>query len=103
MVNVKTIVCSDSVNLLTGFLRLMDSKIVNRETRSHIWPLLRTVGFSVFTARTAWRYSEEQIDVFNFQSFNRYNSDILGVTSFSFCVNLGSYLTYLPRTWLPKS
>jgi Domain of unknown function (DUF4304) len=77
----------------------MDSKNVNREIRSRIWPALRKAGFSVFSSRTAWRYGEAQIDVLNFQSFNRYNAGIIGVTTFSFCVNLGCYLTYLPPQW----
>ena len=81
----------------------MDSKIVNREIRSRVWPALRDAGFSVFSSRTAWRYGEAQIDVLNIQSFNRYNADILGVTTFSFCVNLGCYLTYLPPEWPIKS
>jgi Domain of unknown function (DUF4304) len=81
----------------------MDSKIVNREIRACIWPLLRTAGFSAFSARTAWRYNDETIDVLNFQSFNRYNADVIGVTPFSFCVNLGCYLNYVPPTHAPRS
>ncbi len=33
------------------------------------------------------------IDVVNFQSFNRYNADVMGCTTFSFALNLGVYLT----------
>jgi Domain of unknown function (DUF4304) len=80
----------------------MDSKAVNREIRSAIWPLLKHQGFSTFSARTAWRHEEQKIDVVNFQSFNSYNADVLGVTTFSFALNLGSYLRYVPPQWPPK-
>lgn len=33
----------------------------------------------------------------NFQSFNSYNADVLGCTTFSFSVNLSVYLTFLPE------
>jgi hypothetical protein len=77
----------------------MDSKAVSKEIRAKIWPLLRAAGFSRFTTRTAWRYSNNKIDVVNFQSFNAYHAEIMGVTTFSFSVNLGSFLTYVPPTW----
>ncbi len=80
----------------------MDSKVVNREIKSVIWPLLKAAGFSKFNTRNAWRYTNEQISVINFQSFNSYNADVLGVTSFSFSVNVGCYLEYLSPTWPPK-
>jgi hypothetical protein len=80
----------------------MDSTAVNKEIRRSIWSALKIAGFSSFTARTAWRYERDQIEVINFQSFNRYNADLLGVTTFSFAVNLGSYLLYVPPQWPPK-
>ncbi|QCI95965.1 DUF4304 domain-containing protein [Novosphingobium sp. EMRT-2] len=80
----------------------MDSKAVNKEIRARIWPLLKDIGFSRFTPRTAWRYRGDKIDVLNFQSFNSYNASVLGITSFSFCVNLGSYLNYVPSKWPVK-
>lgn len=80
----------------------MDSKAVNKEIRGRIWPLLKDFGFSRFSPRTAWRYCDGKIDVLNFQSFNAYNASVMGITTFSFCVNLGSYLTYVPPTWPPK-
>ena len=78
----------------------MDSKSVNKEIRGQIWPLLKDIGFSVFTPRTALRYCDDKIDVLNFQSFNSYNASVMGVTTFSFCVNLGSFLNYVPH-WSP--
>ena len=81
----------------------MDSKAVTKEIRARIWPLLKEQGFTRFSSRTAWRDSEGQVDVVNFQSFNRYNADVMGVTPFSFSVNLGCYLTYVPPTWPPKT
>lgn len=80
----------------------MDSKTVNREIRASIWPALKAAGFSSFSARTAWRYEKDQVEVVNFQSFNRYNADVLDVTTFSFAVNLGTYLLYVPPQWPPK-
>jgi hypothetical protein len=80
----------------------MDSKAVNREIRSAIWPLLKQQGFATFSTRTAWRHGDQKIDVVNFQSFNSYNADVLGITTFSFAVNLGTYLRYIPPQWPPK-
>ena len=80
----------------------MDSKIVNREIKRAIWPVLKNAGFSRFTSRVAWRHNKDSIDVFEFQSFNKYNADVLGVTTFSFGVNLGKFLLYVPPRWAPK-
>lgn len=80
----------------------MDSKTVSKEIRGRIWPLLKAQGFSRFTTRTAWRDADGKVDVVNFQSFNAHNADVLGVTPFSFAVNLGSFLTYVPPQWPPK-
>jgi hypothetical protein len=81
----------------------MDSKAVSKEIREKVWPLLKDQGFSRFTTRSAWRYEDHKIDVVNFQSFNSYLASGLGVTSFSFAVNLGSFLTYVPPQWPLKS
>jgi hypothetical protein len=80
----------------------MDSKDVNREIRRSIWPLLKEHRFTKVSPRTAWRHGDQQIDVINFQSFNSYNADVMGVTTFSFAVNLGTYLRYVPPEWPPK-
>ena len=80
----------------------MDSKAVSKEIRGRVWPLLKAAGFSRFTTRTAWRDSDGTVDVLNFQSFNAYNASVMEVTPFSFAVNLGSFLTYVPPQWPPK-
>jgi len=80
----------------------MDSKGVNREIKKFIWPVLREAGFSKFTSRVAWRHTRDQIDIIEFRSFNKYNADVLGVTTFSFTVNLGTLLLYVPPQWPPK-
>ena len=80
----------------------MDSRLVNRHIKKLIWPQLREAGFRTFTARCAWRHSPETIDVVAFQSFNRYNADVLGITTFSFAVRLGSLPLYVPPQWPPK-
>ena len=81
----------------------MDSKVVNREIKKTIWPALKAEGFDHFTSRAAWRHGTDAIDVVEFQSFNKYNADVLGVTTFSFSVNLGKFLLYVPPRWPPKS
>ena len=80
----------------------MDSKAVSKEIRGRVWPLLKAEGFSRFTTRTAWRDSDDKIDVVNFQSYGAYNAAVLRVTPFSFSVNLGGFLTYVPPLWPPK-
>ena len=81
----------------------MDSKAVSKEIRGRAWPLLKAAGFSRFTTRTAWRDSGGKVDVFSFPSYNAYNASVLEVTPFSFSVNLGSFLTYVPPRWPPKA
>jgi hypothetical protein len=74
----------------------MDSSDV-KQIKSVIRPLLQEAGFSQFTARTAWRYSDEKIDVVHFQSFNPYAANAVGCTRYSFCVNLGCSFEAIPR------
>jgi hypothetical protein len=74
----------------------MSSKDVNRALRGVVWPALEQRGFKRRTARTAWRDGADQIDVVNFQSFNSYNAGVLGVTTFSFAVNLGVFARCRP-------
>lgn len=74
----------------------MDSKVVNRDIKSKIWPSLKEEGFGHFTNRNAWRFHNDRIDVVNFQSFNSYNASVIGCTTFSFSVNLGCYLLSVP-------
>lgn len=77
----------------------MDSKAVNKEIRKIIKPLLKELGFSNFTARNAWRYHKDRIDVINFQSFNSYHASLMDITTFSFAVNLGCYLLVVPEAY----
>jgi hypothetical protein len=74
----------------------MNSAAVNKEIRAEIRPFLKDAGFSEFTSRTAWRYHADRVDVVNFQSFNSYHAETLYVTTYSFSVNLGCYLLYIP-------
>lgn len=74
----------------------MDSKETNKRIRAVIWPALRLEGFTTFGPRTAWRHTKDRVDVINFQSFNSYNADVLGVTPHSFAVNLGCALLDIP-------
>lgn len=68
-----------------------DSRDVNRALREMIWPVLKTMGFSRRTQRTAWRDRVGSIQVVNFQSFNSYLAEGLATTTFSFGVNLGVF------------
>ena len=77
----------------------MDGKVVSREIRREVWPLLRSSGFTRFTSRTAWRESGDRIDVVNFQSFNSYLAESVGCTTFSFALNLGCCLAYIPLSF----
>lgn len=74
----------------------MDSKVVSRAIRKHIQPLLKEQGFDTFTSRSSWRHGSDRIDVVNFQSFNSYNAEVLGCTTYSFAVNLGVYFSAIP-------
>lgn len=69
----------------------MDSKVVNKAIRDILRPFLKENGFTKFTGRDSWRVKKDTVEVINFQSFNSYNADILGVTTVSFGVNLGVY------------
>lgn len=50
----------------------------------------------MFTERTAYRHTPGRIDVVNFQSFNDYLASAVGVTTYSFGLNLGQYLCSVP-------
>lgn len=74
----------------------MDSRVVAREIKREVWPLLRREGFTRFSTKTAWRYTPEQIHVVNYQSFNSYLADRVGCTTFSFALNLGIFFRAIP-------
>jgi hypothetical protein len=74
----------------------VDSRDVNKEIRQRVWSEHKERGFATRTARTAWRHWEDGVDVVNFQSFNAYNAGVLGCTTYSFAVNLGLWLRYIP-------
>ena len=74
----------------------IDSKAVSKAIRTTVWLKLKTVGFTKFTTRTAWRFGSA-LHVVNFQSFNSYNAKILGCTTMSFAVNLGLHFDFKPK------
>ena len=74
----------------------MDSKAVTREINSCIKPFLKKNRFNKWTSRTYWRYLFDRIDIIDFQSFNSYNADVIGCTTFSFSINLSCFLRYIP-------
>ncbi len=77
----------------------MDSKVVSRQIRIHVWPVLKAAGFDHLVGRNAWRHSRYKVDVLNFQSFNSYLATQVGCTTFSFSLNLGCYLTFVPALY----
>ena len=74
----------------------MNSKVVAREIKREIWPLLRREGFSEFSLKTAWRHTPDQVRVVNYQSFNSYLAAGVGCTTFSFSLNLGIFFRAIP-------
>jgi hypothetical protein len=79
----------------------MDSRVVNKEIRAAVWPVLRLHGFATFTSRTAWRHSTTRIDVVNFQSFNDYVAAAIAATTYSFSVNIAQYCLFVPSDDFP--
>jgi hypothetical protein len=76
----------------------VDSRAITKLIRKRVWPALGEHGFTTFTTRSAWRYWEEGIDVVNFQALGSYSAGVIGCTPFSFAVNLGISVDYLPRS-----
>jgi hypothetical protein len=67
----------------------ISSREVNAELRAVVWPALREQGFTERTQRVAWRDHPDIVAVVDFWSFNSYTAATMGVTTFSFQVNLG--------------
>ncbi len=76
----------------------MDSRVVNKAIKQVVHPVLKEHGFTQFTSRNSWRYRAQRIDVINFQSFNAYLAESVGCTTYSFAVNIGCFLKYIPVT-----
>lgn len=73
--------------------------MVNQAIRAEVRPLLASAGFDRATSRTFWRYHPDRVDVVNFQSFNSYNAGVLDITTYSFALNLGCFLRYIPNQY----
>jgi hypothetical protein len=74
------------------------SKDIDKLIRAEVWPFVREQGFTV-RGRTARRHWDDAIDVINFQSFNGHEATVLGVTSFSFQLNLGVWPAFPVAGW----
>src|ERR1700741_2674257 len=74
----------------------LDSKQVTKEIRRSVWSALREAGFGRQRGRSAYRDWASGVDLVNFQSFNSYQADGIGCTTFSFCVKLGVWLERIP-------
>jgi hypothetical protein len=67
----------------------ISSREVNAELRALVWPALRELGFTDRTQRVAWKDYSDTVAVVDFWSFNAYTASTMGVTTFSFQLNLG--------------
>jgi hypothetical protein len=63
---------------------VLDGRIVGKALGEAVRPLLKSTGFTRFAGRTAWRDSEDTVDLVNFRSFTRYIADGVGCTTYSF-------------------
>ena len=80
----------------------MDAAGVTKGIRRHVWPFLEDQGFDTFTGRNAWRRHSDRVDVVNFQSFGKAEwLDDIHCTTFSFMLNVGCYLDYIPEEPVP--
>jgi hypothetical protein len=84
-------------SVIEGKRRGVDITLVNARIRDIVRPLLKQLGFTHLDPRSGWRFWDNRIDVVNFQSYNSYHALVLGCTTFSFSVNLGCFLTFVPR------
>ncbi len=73
----------------------MDSKVVSKELREIVRPVLRDVGFTKFTGRTVWRSTDTAKWVLNFQSFSAHIAAGVGCPTFSFSLRLGIYFDFV--------
>ena len=69
---------------------------VTRRIHSLLWPALKSVGFTSFASRVAWRYVDDRVDVLEVPAISRTAAESAGLTTLSFGVKLGCYLLYIP-------
>jgi hypothetical protein len=72
----------------------IDVKDVNRALRRTLWPAVKASGFQFRTARSAWRYMDEAVDLIDVQSVGP-AADAVGCTSFSFSAHAGTLPTFM--------
>lgn len=70
---------------------VVDGRIVGKALGEAVRPLLKSIGFTRFAGRTAWRDSEYTVDLVNFRSFTRYIADGVGCTTYSFTGDVGVF------------
>jgi hypothetical protein len=70
--------------------RPVDSRFVDTYLRRILWPELKAIGFRR-SGRTTWRDRPHAVQVICIQSFNSYNADGIGATTFSFTVPTGVF------------
>lgn len=82
----------------------VDGRVVGKALSDAVRPLLKSVGFTKFAGRTAWRDSEYTVDFVSFRSFSRYIADGMGCTTCSFAGDVGVFYRCMgPDQDRPKS
>lgn len=66
-----------------------DGATVGKAITRIVRPQLKRAGFTKFTARKAWRFSDETVDLVDFRSFSSYIAGGVGCTTYSFSVTTG--------------
>lgn len=76
----------------------IDSKpaLLDRAVKTQLRPLLEEHGFSRFTARDAWRFHADRIDVVHVQTFSVHDAGYTRRGLDSLSVNPGCHLRYIP-------
>jgi hypothetical protein len=74
----------------------VNGKDIDKLLRAEFWPAVRAHGFAV-RGRSAWRHRDDAIDVVNVQSYDEHQATVMGLTTFSFQVNLGVWPTPVPQ------
>jgi hypothetical protein len=77
---------------------MIKSGDINKVIREIIFPTLKDLGFTKFRGRTAWRYLDEAIWVFNIKAVGAYFSLVTGFPPASLHASLGIYYREFPQS-----
>lgn len=76
----------------------IDRKYVRDRYQEAIWPILKEHGFNDFADCGAWRHATKHIDVVYLRFFPKPKTLQWGLTPFSFTVEAGVFLPFIPLT-----